>query len=412
MCRVQVREALGSKVSRERIGTELEGMFNGASPAAAVRLLHQLCLFPQVFTPPPQLQQLLGSDFGGPCTELTEAGQLLLQEVGLQLSEEERRLFLLAALLLPLRRLSCTLKNKQQPASSHIIRESLKWRVKEVEGVAALHAQVVDLAQVLHDVRGADTCTHWSADIVQLAVRALAVHFMARGVGVCLWLAGGRVPMACVGSRLRSMQVPWSHLLSRHLPTATPLGVEPAAAAEEPTAGAGGSEGGRTAEVQLQQQVDTVQGLLAAAAGFGLEDCWQWKPLLDGKQLIDLLSVPKGPMLGALTAAVMDWQLAHPSGPRNNALNTSGSCTAVGSYSQHHTPGTKAGDGSDSASQSLACQPGQNAQDMPSTALPALVALTGSAWAAHVFLRLLAEQGCVAASSPQQVRGNKGNSQA
>lgn len=69
------------------------------------------------------------------------------------------------------------------------------------------------------------------------------------------------------------------------LPTATPLGVEPAAAAEEPAAGAGGSEGGRTAEVQLQQQVDTVQGLLAAAAGFGLEDCWQWKPLLDGKQV-------------------------------------------------------------------------------------------------------------------------------
>jgi hypothetical protein len=72
-----------------------------------------------------------------------------------QLSEEDRRLFLLAALLLPLRQLSYAFKNKQQPASSHIIRESLKWRVKEVEGVAALHAHAVDLAQVLHDVRGA-----------------------------------------------------------------------------------------------------------------------------------------------------------------------------------------------------------------------------------------------------------------
>jgi hypothetical protein len=51
-----------------------------------VRLLHQLCLFPQVFTPPAELQRLLGSDFGTPCTELTEAAQLLLQEVGLQVS--------------------------------------------------------------------------------------------------------------------------------------------------------------------------------------------------------------------------------------------------------------------------------------------------------------------------------------
>jgi hypothetical protein len=73
----------------------------------------------------------------------------------LQLSEEDRRLFLLAALLLPLRQLSYRFKNKQQPASSHIIREALKWRVKEVEGVAALHVHALDLAQVLHDVNGA-----------------------------------------------------------------------------------------------------------------------------------------------------------------------------------------------------------------------------------------------------------------
>jgi hypothetical protein len=73
------------------------------------------------------------------------------------------------------------------------------------------------------------------------------------------------------------------------LPAATPLGVEPAAAADEPAASAaaagGGSEGGQRVEGQVQQQVDAVQGLLAAAAGFGLEDCWQWKPLLDGKQV-------------------------------------------------------------------------------------------------------------------------------
>lgn len=74
----------------------------------------------------------------------------------LQLSEEERRLFLLAALLLPLRLLAYNVKaNKQQPASAHIIRESLKWRVKEVEGVAALHTQAVDMARVYDRVNGA-----------------------------------------------------------------------------------------------------------------------------------------------------------------------------------------------------------------------------------------------------------------
>jgi hypothetical protein len=84
------------------------------------------------------------------------------------------------------------------------------------------------------------------------------------------------------------------------LPAATPLGVEPAAAADEPAAAAaaGGSEGSRNAESQVQQQVDAVQGLLAAAAGFGLEDCWQWKPLLDGKQVRQSVNILINPLHG------------------------------------------------------------------------------------------------------------------
>jgi hypothetical protein len=83
------------------------------------------------------------------------------------------------------------------------------------------------------------------------------------------------------------------------LPAATPLGVEPAAAAaDEPAAAAaaGGSVGSRNAEGQVQQQVDAVQGLLAAAAGFGLEDCWQWKPLLDGKQVCQSVNLLINPL--------------------------------------------------------------------------------------------------------------------
>lgn len=30
--------------------------------------------------------------------------------------------------------------------------------------------------------------------------------------------------------------------------------------------------------------------------------------------------MPKGPRLGALTAAVVDWQLAHPGGSKEDAL--------------------------------------------------------------------------------------------
>jgi hypothetical protein len=55
---------------------------------------------------------------------------------------EERRLLLLSALLLPLRQLTYKIKNKQAPATGFIIRESIKWRTKDVDNVALLHAQV------------------------------------------------------------------------------------------------------------------------------------------------------------------------------------------------------------------------------------------------------------------------------
>lgn len=72
-----------------------------------------------------------------------------------QLSPEDKRLLLLAALLLPLRSLNYSVKaNKQQPATSYIIRESLKWRTKEVDSVALLHAQVANLAEVDKAMKG------------------------------------------------------------------------------------------------------------------------------------------------------------------------------------------------------------------------------------------------------------------
>jgi hypothetical protein len=71
-----------------------------------------------------------------------------------QLSVEERRLLLLSALLLPLRKLQHKFKNKQAPATGFIIRESIKWRTKDVDGVALLHAQVGELAAVHRELAG------------------------------------------------------------------------------------------------------------------------------------------------------------------------------------------------------------------------------------------------------------------
>jgi hypothetical protein len=68
----------------------------------------------------------------------------------LQLSVEAKRLFFIAALLLPLRTLHYPAGKggKQAPASSYIIKDSIKWRVREADGVEHLHAAASELLEV------------------------------------------------------------------------------------------------------------------------------------------------------------------------------------------------------------------------------------------------------------------------
>ena len=43
-------------------------------------------------------------------------------------------------------------------------------------------------------------------------------------------------------------------------------------------------------------------------------------------QLIELLAVPKGPLLGQLTAAVLEWQMAHPKGSKEDCVEHIKAC--------------------------------------------------------------------------------------
>jgi len=72
----RVRTALQEKVSRERIGDELRGMFDGPNPVQAMRHLANLRLFPTVFTLPKDASAADGH--AELCVKTLEAGQHLL----------------------------------------------------------------------------------------------------------------------------------------------------------------------------------------------------------------------------------------------------------------------------------------------------------------------------------------------
>jgi hypothetical protein len=56
----------------------------GVAPTAAMRLLQQLQLFPVVFSPPPELQQLLGTGYGAQCVEVVAAAEKLVGALEMQ----------------------------------------------------------------------------------------------------------------------------------------------------------------------------------------------------------------------------------------------------------------------------------------------------------------------------------------
>ncbi|OQR84657.1 tRNA nucleotidyltransferase [Achlya hypogyna] len=60
--------------------------------------------------------------------------------------------------------------------------------------------------------------------------------------------------------------------------------------------------------------------LRAFVADVGLDRVWELKPILDGKELMTLLSLPPGPGVRVMSAKVVEYQLAHPAGTRDECL--------------------------------------------------------------------------------------------
>lgn len=66
------------------------------------------------------------------------------------------------------------------------------------------------------------------------------------------------------------------------LKAAAPLGVDAAQAAE--SAGSMSPPGeADDSEAAAARRLEVCAVLMSAAEAFGLQDCWQWKPLMDGK---------------------------------------------------------------------------------------------------------------------------------
>ncbi|GAB4823353.1 hypothetical protein N2152v2_010399 [Parachlorella kessleri] len=294
-------------------------MLHGPDPVHAVRLLHHLQLFPAVFMLPPSIGGHLGGDFATAGTELLAAAHALLDSWSKEVSftQEEKRQCVLAAAMLPVRHIKLSGgKGKPKSASAHVIRESLKWKAKDCEAVDSLHTSAPQLLEVWQALQGL------GGAVDEKSVPAETRVALGRCIRQLknLWQAGCILASLLPTPEARPLGAPEDPSEAKEALASPRALQDPAAAtADGAEAAAVGSssngDGGLHAGGPRAARLEMCRSLLAAAEAFGIADCWHWKPVLDGKQVMAAMGMEKGgPALRLLMDRVLDWQLCHPHG--------------------------------------------------------------------------------------------------
>ncbi|XP_043712467.1 tRNA nucleotidyltransferase cca2 isoform X2 [Telopea speciosissima] len=226
----KVKTAIADKISKERIGHEIDLMISGNQPLKAMNYICDLQLFWVIFSLPDKYTPALLEGCDRLCIAFMDAGWNLLQEIGFStFNDEERRLYFYGLLFLPLRKTDYDIKAKKFPIVNHIFRNSLKLKANDAEMVVNLHKASERFISLIH-------CVESNEDI------KLAKGYLGR----------------------ETLDVP----------------------------------------------VDSRKRILA-----GLENVWEMKPLVNGKDIMNILQMKSGgPQVKEWQQRLLEWQLAHPSG--------------------------------------------------------------------------------------------------
>ncbi|KAJ3789687.1 hypothetical protein GGU10DRAFT_283680, partial [Lentinula aff. detonsa] len=292
----EIQEALVSKVARERAGMELSKMMKGRDPNHAVSLIHELSLFDSIFSIIPDD---ITTTFSQPTSakinslKATSILKLLLSSnasTGLPqlhptltsaVHEDptcKGRLYL-AATLTPY--LGVTYKDKKQrvyPAVSYVIRESLKLGTQNhyLDGIPALFSA----SDILKD-------PNLNHEKFKESSERVAIGLMLREKAVHNVHTGSHWTSSLLFSLVQEL-IPCCKNIDE--------GLEVSAASEK---------------------ITIYNNLVRRVEELGLTTVVDAKTLLDGREVISLLDAKAGPWTGTVLARVIQWQLEHPEGSKD-----------------------------------------------------------------------------------------------
>ncbi|KAJ2455849.1 CCA tRNA nucleotidyltransferase, mitochondrial [Coemansia sp. RSA 2336] len=256
----EVKRDLDAKISRERVGIEVEKMAAGPDPLLSIRLILQNGLYANVFRAPAYVQNI------GPFEDASSVTQRVLQvldnrsilqplPLSLAVTPETRRMLILAAFMYPFSQAQVVELKRKQAAGAQVVRDSLKLAAVDGDNVSALHMKAPRFADLAH------------GDLQTVARNEL-------------------------GQAIRDAGARWVPVLLF-------------AAAKDL------HEGKKMEEVER-----TYGGLVQVIVEHGLQEAFREKHIVNGKEAAELLGCRPGPMIKQVLDAVMDWQLANPQGTK------------------------------------------------------------------------------------------------
>ncbi|KZP00684.1 hypothetical protein CALVIDRAFT_475433 [Calocera viscosa TUFC12733] len=279
----EVKDALIQKVSRERVGIEVEKMLKGPNPLLAIQHIHSLTLYKSIYWLPPAatstlsgvpleedtglvtasiLHHLLSSPDTATLTILTRARQ----------DAQVRKYLYLAADLTPYGQLTYLEKKKSAPAVEGIIREGLKQKLSNNDMTST-----VGLFAAAHLLSKPELSRFPPPDrkSIGLVLRNPAVHTVK----------GANWEDSLAFALVQDL-IPYWELSTGSLKDGT------------------------------KQVIHTYELFVARIQELGLPSAIEEKPRLDGKEIAATLNIRPGPALAPILNSVVGWQLEYPEGTK------------------------------------------------------------------------------------------------
>ncbi|VFR00850.1 unnamed protein product [Cuscuta campestris] len=282
-----VKAAIADKISRERIGHEINLMISGNQPLKAITYVADLHLFWTVFSLPLEFEPPIPENCDKMCVAYMDQACRILHLTRCLLTDDQRRLCLYAALFLPFRdTIYRGNKAKKIPVVSYILKNSLKLKSSDSETVISLHIAAKKFASLIPYIKSEDTEiieVDWKKETIDVPV-ALKRRILT-------------------GLVLRDIKDFWRVSLALSVllyPTNMDLD-----------------------EVcELEKRSELFKTVEKAILNLGLEKVWELKPLVNGKEIMNVLEINTGGrIVNEWQQKLLEWQLSHPCGTAEECID-------------------------------------------------------------------------------------------